>query len=79
MHIFSFSVDTIFCNVLHYIFYSGGFIMQANEAIACTVSECTYHDKSENYCTLDKIQVGKNSTAPSKKEDTDCNSFQAKM
>lgn len=53
--------------------------MQANEAIACTVSECTYHDKSENYCTLDKIQVGKNSTAPSKKEDTDCNSFQAKM
>ena len=53
--------------------------MQANECIACTVSECTHHDKMKNYCTLDKIQVGKTGTAPSKKEDTDCNSFQAKM
>ncbi len=53
--------------------------MQANECIACTVCECTHHDNAQNYCTLDKIQVGKIDKSPSKKEDTDCNSFQAKM
>ncbi len=29
-----------------------------NECIACTVSNCAYHAQKENYCTLNKIQVG---------------------
>ena len=29
-----------------------------NEAIGCTVNNCTHHAQTENYCTLNKIQVG---------------------
>ncbi len=46
-----------------------------NECIACTIDNCTYHAKSEDYCTLEKIQVGTHEKNPTKKECTDCESF----
>ena len=30
----------------------------ANKCIECTVRQCAYHCDTENYCSLDKIQVG---------------------
>ena len=47
-----------------------------NECIACTVSNCAYHAQKENYCTLNKIQVGTHEMNPTKAECTDCQSFQ---
>ncbi len=52
--------------------------MEKNLSIGCVVSECKYHAQSSDYCTLEKIQVGKNDSFSSKKEDTDCNSFERK-
>lgn len=46
-----------------------------NECIACTVSNCAYHAQKENYCTLNKIQVGTHEMNPTKAECTDCQSF----
>ena len=56
----------------------GGMKMEKNLSIGCVVSECKYHAQSSDYCTLEKIQVGKNDSFSSKKEDTDCNSFERK-
>ncbi len=50
----------------------------ANKCIACTVSQCTHHCNSSNYCTLDKIQVGTHEENPTVVECTDCNSFERK-
>lgn len=53
--------------------------MEANQSIGCTVEECKYHATSKDYCTLDKIQVGKcNCGETTRNEETDCESFQAK-
>lgn len=50
-----------------------------NESIGCTVEDCRYHANSKDYCTLDKIQVGKcHCDEPRKNEDTDCESFQVR-
>lgn len=46
-----------------------------NEAIGCTVNNCTHHAQNENYCTLNKIQVGTHEANPTKVECTDCQSF----
>lgn len=46
-----------------------------NECIACTVNNCAYHAQKENYCTLEKIQVGTHEMNPTKAECTDCQSF----
>ena len=29
-----------------------------NECIHCTINNCTYHAKNEDYCTLEAIKVG---------------------
>lgn len=50
-----------------------------NEAIGCTVNNCTHHAQTENYCTLNKIQVGTHEANPTKVECTDCESFVNKM
>ena len=50
-----------------------------NQSIACTVNNCIYHAQKENYCTLDKIQVGTHESNPTKVECTDCQSFRYKM
>lgn len=52
--------------------------MNHNSSIGCTVKECKYHCNEDNYCTLNKIEVGKHSSEANSKECTDCNSFEAK-
>lgn len=47
-----------------------------NHSIGCTVSECRYNDKSDNYCTLQKIEVVKHEAVANTAECTDCGSFQ---
>ena len=49
-----------------------------NQHIGCTVTQCKFHCGSENYCTLNKIQVGTHETNPTMVECTDCQSFQCK-
>ena len=51
---------------------------KANKSIGCTVSDCQYHCMNENYCSLEKIQVGTHETNPKMVECTDCNSFKPK-
>lgn len=52
--------------------------MNKNPSIQCSVNECSYHANSDNYCTLDKIQVGKHEAQATQIECTDCQSFAAK-
>ena len=59
-------------------FLKEGFSMLVNgknQCIECTIDNCAYHAKSEDYCTLDKIRVGTHEMNPTKKECTDCESF----
>lgn len=49
--------------------------MEHNSSIGCSVSECKFHCKDDDYCTLEKIQVVKNSQMASSIECTDCGSF----
>ncbi|HWQ77622.1 MAG TPA: DUF1540 domain-containing protein [Anaerovoracaceae bacterium] len=46
-----------------------------NSSIGCTVTECRFHGKSEDYCTLSKIEVVKHSGTAETVEQTDCGSF----
>ena len=41
-----------------------------NECIRCSIDNCAYHAKSEDYCTLDQIKVGTHEKNPVKKECT---------
>ena len=50
----------------------------ANRCIQCTVSQCKHHCESENYCSLEKIQIGTHETDPTVKQCTDCMSFHRK-
>ncbi|WFR55307.1 DUF1540 domain-containing protein [Anaerocolumna sp. AGMB13025] len=52
--------------------------MDSNPSIQCIVSECRYHAGEKDYCTLDKISVGRVESVSSKSEDTDCESFIAR-
>ncbi len=49
-----------------------------NESIKCTVSQCTHHCDSGDYCSLSSIQVGTHESNPTMPECTDCNSFELK-
>jgi hypothetical protein len=49
--------------------------MRHNDSIGCVVSECRFHCKDDNYCTLDKIEVVKHEAVASNPECTDCGSF----
>ncbi|WP_378954358.1 DUF1540 domain-containing protein [Pelosinus sp. sgz500959] len=49
--------------------------MNHNSSIGCSVPECTFHCKDDNYCTLEKIQVVKHAQKASTIECTDCGSF----
>lgn len=46
-----------------------------NQSIKCSVQQCKYNDKSQNYCTLDAIQVGTHEVNPTQVQCTDCESF----
>lgn len=50
----------------------------ANHCIACTVHECVHHYGKENYCSLDRIQVGTHENNPTEDQCTDCKSFSRK-
>ena len=52
--------------------------MDKNPSIKCSVSACKYHNDSQNYCTLDEINVGTHETNPKQVECTDCESFKLK-
>lgn len=47
-----------------------------NPSIGCTVTNCKYHNDYENYCALQKIQVGTHESNPDRVECTDCQSFE---
>ena len=46
-----------------------------NSSIRCTVKQCEHNMGSENYCTLNTIDVGTHESNPTMPECTDCNSF----
>ncbi|SHI98806.1 protein of unknown function [Clostridium amylolyticum] len=50
--------------------------MKHNESIGCTVSECKYHCKDDNFCTLDYIKVVKHTSKAEDVKSTDCGSFE---
>ena len=54
-------------------------MMKINNSIGCTVDECKYHAKNQNYCSLDKIQVTKNTSRAKEVKETDCQSFETEM
>lgn len=51
--------------------------MDHNESIGCTVEECKYHCKEDDYCTLNQIQVVKHEMKATTAECTDCGSFES--
>jgi hypothetical protein len=48
-----------------------------NKSIGCTVSECKYHAKQDDYCSLNQIKVVKHENKAKSVECTDCGSFEA--
>lgn len=51
--------------------------MKSNRSIGCSVSECRFHAKNENLCSLESIQVAKNKpTTATTESDTECASFE---
>ncbi len=49
--------------------------MDKNLSIGCTVNNCKNHAQTQNYCTLQKINVGTHESNPTQVECTDCESF----
>lgn len=53
-------------------------MMNQNNNIGCTVTECKHHAQNSNYCTLNKIEVTKHTNQANCPECTDCSSFECK-
>lgn len=49
-----------------------------NECIRCTVEQCRHHCGTQNYCSLQTIQVGTHEANPTMDQCTDCQSFSLK-
>ena len=49
--------------------------MQANQSIGCTVSQCKYHCKDQNYCSLKQVSIGTHEANPTQIECVDCRSY----
>ncbi|WP_085833441.1 DUF1540 domain-containing protein [Clostridium merdae] len=49
-----------------------------NPSIGCSVEQCRFHCQSQDFCSLQKIQVGTHEQNPSMDQCTDCQSFQVK-
>ena len=47
-----------------------------NLCIKCTVDSCANHSKDENYCALEKVEIGKQLDYPNELTGTMCNSFE---
>ncbi|MBQ9964131.1 MAG: DUF1540 domain-containing protein [Clostridia bacterium] len=50
----------------------------ANKSIHCSVEQCRYHCGSDNYCSLNAIQVGTHEKDPTVCQCVDCQSFEKK-
>lgn len=51
-----------------------------NQNIGCTVTECKHHAKTQQYCSLNSINIVKHSgSSITTKECTDCGSFESDM
>lgn len=62
-------------------FTQGDFIMgteYANKHIGCTIKNCEHHCCCEDFCSLDKIEVGTHEANPTAVQCTDCLSFKMK-
>ncbi len=46
-----------------------------NCSINCSVKQCAHNMESENFCTLESINVGTHEPDPKVPECVDCNSF----
>lgn len=46
-----------------------------NKSIGCIVDNCEFHCKTQNYCSLNEIKVGKCNNNPQNVNETDCDSF----
>lgn len=46
-----------------------------NKCIGCSVNNCDFHCKTENYCSLDAIKVGSGEMNPATSKYTECDSF----
>lgn len=53
--------------------------MNINESIGCEVTDCKYHAKNQQFCSLDNIMVVKHHNEAKNIEATDCGSFEAEM
>lgn len=51
---------------------------KANKSIGCVVNNCMHHCQHEQYCSLDKIQIGSHRENPKTELSTDCMSFELK-
>lgn len=49
---------------------------QGNHNIGCSVTECRYHAKTMNNCTLTHIEVTKHKSEATCPECTDCSNFE---
>ena len=50
----------------------------ANKHIGCTIHNCEHHCCCDDYCSLDKIEIGTHEANPTVCQCTDCMSFKAK-
>ncbi|MEE1279561.1 MAG: DUF1540 domain-containing protein [Oscillospiraceae bacterium] len=48
-----------------------------NKSIYCTVEQCKFNSKKENFCTLDQVNIGTHEKDPTVPECVDCKSFEA--
>ncbi len=46
-----------------------------NKCIRCNVTQCANHCKTQDFCSLDCIQVGTHEANPTMDQCTDCQSF----
>lgn len=51
----------------------------ANKSIGCSVTSCAFHCSNQDFCSLDRIQVGTHEQNPTMDQCTDCQSFEKKL
>ena len=51
----------------------------ANRSIGCTVDQCEYHCMHDQYCSLDRINIGCHEENPTVVQCTDCESFKLRQ
>ena len=62
-------------NRFQYYFTESYMEKTPNPSIHCTVKSCANHNKTSDYCVLDKINVGTHECNPTVSQCVDCESF----